>query len=360
MKIRFSSDPIVAHETNGLAVRYASSKRQIANWRWRVLVLLVMTPLIIFLGRLLYGAVWADMPGFIVMEETVLKVPVSGKIVSTAQVGQEVQAGDTIVELRNDVLENEYATLLENRKKALLPAAFVRAAFDETSEAAMAEVQGLHQLRKEQYAVISDLAQQNAATDAEVVAAFMGMTNASRDLRAAKTRLIRPMRTVAALETARNPRISEVGVMLESLKIKATENGIVAQVFGKQGEWLMAGAEVALLRLQRPARIEVFVEPAWAKYATVNSWATVSFLDGYSHRARVSEVKMQAQRLPPDRANPLTVRHHSVVVLLEPEKGLPEQYRVNVLPVNVQFDRNLPVERLAFWKHRTENIVGTN
>jgi len=47
---------------------------------------------------------------------------------------------------------------------------------------------------------------------------------------------------------------------------------------------------------------------------------------------------MSAQRLPADRANPLTVRHHSIIAMLEPEKPLPQGYRIHILPVNVQFD----------------------
>ncbi|HEY4540769.1 MAG TPA: hypothetical protein VIG66_00165 [Noviherbaspirillum sp.] len=357
MKIRFSSDPQVAHETNGLAVRYAASKRQIANWRWRILVLFVLAPLMIFAARQLYSAVWADMPGFIVMDETVMRAPVGGRIVSTVQVGQAVRAGDTIARLSNEVLEKEYATLLENEKSArpVTPTSAVRHA---GSQDVLDEAREMVELRREQYTKISELAEQSAATQAEVAAAFVALMNAQRDLRDARAQTAGGTMPVSARPALRrDPRIAEVEAMLEALQIKATDSGMVAQVFAKQGEWVMPNAEVATLRLQKPAKIEVFVEPSWAKYATVGSWASVKFFDGYAHRARVREVKLQAQRLPPDRANPLTVRHHSVVVLLEPDQSLPAQYQVNVLPVNVQFDRGLSVERLAFWKTQPEHVA---
>lgn len=374
MKIRFSADPVVAHETNGLAIRYASSKRQIANWRWRILVLFVLAPLLVFGARLLYGAVWADMPGFVAIDETVLKAPVAGRIVNTLPVGTPVKAGDIIAELRNDVIEHEYKYLVDthrakveritanqdNAGKTGVDSSAVRSY--STAKNAVNDAQELFELRRQQYAKLTELADQGAATQAEVAASYAPLSAAQRDLRTAQRELIdaqammtpSPVRKINAAtsnELAEDPRIGEKAAMLDAMKVRATEDGIVAQVFGKQGEWIISGAEVASLRVKRPAKIEVFVEPSWAKYATVNSMATVNFLDGYSHRARVQEVKMQAQRLPPDRANPLTVRHHSVVVLLNPVEGLPEQYRVNVLPVNVQFDRDFQIERLAFWRH---------
>lgn len=352
MKIRFSSDPLVAHETNGLAVRYAESKRNIANWRWRVLVVLVLAPLLIFLARLLYGAVWADMPGFVALEEAVLKVPVAGHIVNTVKVGDEVKTGDVVAELRNEVLENEYAMLLQNRARMNSPAAnTVSSASTNNARQAVVEAQQALELSREQVARITELAKQDAATQAEINAAMTVMASARRNLRAAQQLAVSQPAPVQVEQSESNLRIAEKEAMRESQKVRATADGVVAQVFGKSGEWLSAGAEVATVRLNRPAKIEVFVEPSWARYATVNSWATINFLDGYSHRAQVKEVKMQAQRLPSDRANPLTVRHHSVVVLLEPKEGLPENYRVNVLPVNVQFDRGSTIEWLAFWRN---------
>lgn len=374
MKIRFSADPVVAHETNGLAVRYAASKRQIANWRWRILVLFVLAPLLIFAARLLYGAVWADMPGFVAIDETVLKAPVAGRIVSTLPVGSPVKAGDIIAELRNDVIEHEYRYLVDAHRAKVErltsnQANAGRTGVDTsamrsyaTARSALNDAQELIEIRRQQYAKLTELADHGAATQAEVAASYASLSAAQRDLRTAQRDLIdaqamvapapaKKINAAASNELAEDPRIGEKAAMLDAMKVRATEDGIVAQVFGRQGEWIISGDEVASLRVRRPAKIEVFVEPSWAKYATVNSMATVNFLDGYSHRARVQEVKMQAQRLPPDRANPLTVRHHSVVVLLDPMEGLPEQYRVNVLPVNVQFDREFPIERLAFWRH---------
>jgi hypothetical protein len=185
-----------------------------------------------------------------------------------------------------------------------------------------------------------------AATQAEVAGSYAELSATEGQLAS--------LAQEYAVRNARKPvnpappsaRQAEVEAKLQSLKLKAPASGIVAQVFGNRGEWINENTEVIDIRLDRPARIEVYVEPSSARYATIGQWATINFLDGYTVRARVNEVKMSAQRLPADRANPLTVRHHSIIAMLEPEQSLPESYRIHVLPVNVRFDLEWDVAKL--------------
>jgi multidrug resistance efflux pump len=333
MKIDFHTPPSPT-AANGLGVRYAPAKRQLAQWRWRLLLLLVLSPLLVFLGRLLYGAVWADMPGFVMMEQTIVKAPLAGRLVRAPLPGTYVQAGDTIAELVNDVLENEYQVLTSQRERVIQ---YVEPPVQPSAQIPL--LKALLQHRRQQYATLRQLLAQGAATRAEVTASFAQLATTEGQLRG----LEQDYAVAASLQRPAPPppppaRLLEVQARLQSLKLKAPSSGVVAQVFGSKGEWLNENTEVIDIRLDRPARIEVYVEPAWAKYAIVGHWATIHFLDGYSQRARVKEVKMSAQRLPADRANPLTVRHHSIIAMLEPVGALPQPYRIHLLPVNVQFD----------------------
>jgi HlyD family secretion protein len=333
MKVKFSPAPTVAHETNGLTVRYAPSKRQIAHWRWRILVLLVISPLLIFLARLMYGAIWADMPGFVIMDQTIVKTPLSGRLVKAPPVGSYVNKGDTIVELENDVLANERSVLIGQRERA---AQFVEPAAPPPAQ--LPVLRGLVQQRKQNYDTMRGLMSEGAATQGEVAGSYAELSATQAQLKQVEQESAAQNVRLPVKLPPPSARLSEVEAKLQSLKLKAPESGLVAQVFGTHGEWINENTEVIDIRLDRPARIEVYVEPSWAKYALVGHWATVKFLDGHTERARVKEVKMSAQRLPADRANPLTVRHHSIIAMLEPEHPLPEPYRIHVLPVNVQFD----------------------
>jgi HlyD family secretion protein len=334
MKIRFSPPPSVAHETNGLVVRYAPSKRPVANWRWRILVVLVISPLLIFLARVLYSAIWTDMPGFIIMDQTVLKAPLAGRLAKAPAVGTYVREGDTIVELQNDVLSNERKVLISQRERA---AQYVQP--DVPVPAQLPVLRSLARERRAHYDSLRGLMAEGAATQAEVSGAYADLAATLAQLKALEQEYaLENVRPPAARLPPPSARLSEVEAKLQSLKLTAPESGVVAQVFGTHGEWINENTEVIDIRLDRPARIEAYVEPSWAKYTRVGHWATVKFLDGYTIRARVKEVKMSAQRLPADRANPLTVRHHSIIAMLEPDRPLPEAYRIHVLPVNVQFD----------------------
>jgi multidrug resistance efflux pump len=334
MKINFGSSPSATYETNGLAVRYAPSKRQLAQWRWRLLILLVLSPLLIFTGRLLYGAIWADMPGFIIMDQTIVKAPLAGRLLSAPPVGAYVKAGDTIAELVNDELANEHAVLLSQRERVMqyvAPAA--------QASAQIPDLQMLAQHRRRHYDTLRSLMAAGAATRAEVAGAHAQLAATEGQLKILQQDYLTARRAQTQAKPPPPPaRLAEVSAKLQTLKLKAPESGTVAQVFGRHGEWINENTEVIDIRSDRPARIEVYVEPSWAKYATVGRWATVNFLDGHSRRARVREVKLSAQRLPADRANPLTVRHHSIIAILEPERPLRSSDQIHLLPVNVQFD----------------------
>ena len=333
MKIRFSPPPLVAHETNGLSVRYAPSKRHIAHWRWRILVVLVISPLLIFLARLLYGAIWTDMPGFIIMDQTILKAPLAGRLVKAPPVGTYVREGDTIVELENDVLTNERNVLIRQHERA---AEYVEP--EVPPPAQLPVLRSLAQQRRQHYTILRGLMSEGAATQAEVAGSYAELSATMAQLKALEQEHALHNIRLPARMPPPSARLSEVEARLQSLQLKAPESGVVAQVFGTHGEWISENTEVIDIRLDRPARIEAYVQPSWAKYAMAGHWATIKFLDGYTVRARVKEVKMSAQRLPADRANPLTVRHHSIIAMLEPEHPLPQAYRIHVLPVNVQFD----------------------
>ncbi|MET0982508.1 MAG: HlyD family efflux transporter periplasmic adaptor subunit [Telluria sp.] len=334
MKIDFASAPAAANLANGLSVAYAPAKRHLAKWRWRLLVLLVLSPLLVFLGRLLYGAVWADMPGFVIMEQTIVKAPLAGRLVRAPQAGTQVRAGELIAVLSNDLLENEHRLLLARRERVL---EYVEPPVLRPPRIAALRAVVTH--RRQQYEALRNLMAGGAATSAEVAASYAQLAQAEGELKTLEQEY------AAALRQPRPPlpppppaRLVEVEARLQSLQLKAPASGIVAQVFANKGEWINENAEVVDIRLDRPARVEVFVEPSWARYATVGRRATIHFLDGYTHRAQVREVKRSAQRLPADRANPLTVRHHSIIAMLEPSGPLPERDRIHVLPVHVQFD----------------------
>jgi HlyD family secretion protein len=339
MKIQFKQPP-TAFETNGLAVQYAPSKRDLPSWRWRVLVILVLAPLLIFFARVFYRAIFVTMPGFVTIDHTVIKTPLSGRLVHSAHVGDNVRAGEVIAQLRNEVLDSQLAALT-----TALAAARQRAGSMRDTSAHAARVAALRasalpllRLRQQQYDNVRYLVDMRAATQRELDEAQVQLLQTRRDLAASTAVEARPLAVDAPEAEILVERITEAKAKVAALRLVAPQDGVVSQVFVKPGEWLVESTEIADVRAHGSPKIEVYVEPSWANEAKVGHLATINFLDGYSHRAKVAEVKMTAQRLPPDRANPLVVRHHSIIAMLDPVTPLPTRYRINILPVNVEFD----------------------
>lgn len=337
MKISFKQPP-TAFETNGLAVHYAPSKRTLPSWRWRVLIVLVLAPLLLFLARLLYDAIFVSMPGFVAVDHSLVKTPQAGRLIQSAAQGESVRAGDTIALLRNDLLESQrdalQASLAQTQRRAQAQSQATAGAPAAPNPAA----RPLLALRDEQYRNLRALADMGAATQAELDEAYAALLQARHDTVPAPVRAAPPAAADDAQLGVLSERLAEVEARIRTLRLVAPRDGLVTQVFPKAGEWLAENAEVADVRARSAPKVEVYVDPAAASDATVGNWATIRFLDGYTHRAMVAEVKATAQRLPADRANPLVVRHHSLIAMLDPVPALPERYRINILPVDVRFD----------------------
>lgn len=339
MKIQFKQPP-TAFETNGLAVQYAPSKRDLPSWRWRVLVILVLAPLLVFLARVVYRSIFVTMPGFVTIDHTVIKTPLAGRLVQSVHVGENVRAGDVIAQLQNEVLDSQLDALT-----TALAAARQRATATRDTDAHAARVAALRasalpllRLRQQQYDNVRYLVDMRAATQRELDEAQVQLLQTRRDIAASTAANAQPLAAESPETEILVERISEAKAKAAALRLIAPRDGVVTQVFAKPGEWLIESTEIADVRAHDSPRVEVYVEPSWANQAKVGHSATINFLDGYSHRAKVAEVKMTAQRLPPDRANPLVVRHHSIIAMLEPVTPLPTRYRINILPVNVEFD----------------------
>ncbi len=329
MKIHFNSPPSKPEESLGLSVRYAPAKRALSKWRWRFIVLLLIWPLLFYLGKYLYSTIWANMPGYVEMEETVLKTPVPGKISHALNVGSSVTKVEIIAQLENGELNAEYSDLIAKKTESRERKA--------GGTEALVVASKLRDYRKERYLTMVKLGSRGAATEADVADSFAALQAAEKDVLNARAD-IDARHVEKNAENTAEPRLAELQWKIESLKIKAPWSGVVAQVYAKPGEWIPGGGDVASIRSENPPFIQAYVEPAMAKYATVGHLATIRFLDGGSVRARVTSVGLATHRMPSDAYNPLLSKGESIVVVLETASLLPSKYRIRGLPVNIHFD----------------------
>src|SRR5882724_10504474 len=81
MKVRFvkpeQKDPA---RDRGITVPYAPAKRNLARWRWYIILLVVSSPLLYFISKFAYSSVVVEAPGFLRQEQITVRAMVAGYV----------------------------------------------------------------------------------------------------------------------------------------------------------------------------------------------------------------------------------------------------------------------------------------
>ena len=368
MKIQFDTPPSTPQETNGVAVRYAAAKRQVPQWRWYLLLGMVLALPAYLLVRFAMSYWWESTPAQVVLEQMVLRAPISGRIVQTLDAGAAVAAGSAVLR----IAPPETASLDSTRTPPPAPqpsppsardianaaatrsAAAARLRLLEESEQIARQQLALHQQRVQRMQTLMD---QAAATRQEVEAMRLQALQAQTDLSRARADLGEHRATMARdaalarqqAQEAAAPAVStttlpadtsapETLAMGQGIAITAPVQGTVLRVVAHAGEWVQAGSEVAILQGGNEPMVHAYLPADQSRYAQPGRMATLQFMDGRKLRARVVGVVGEAQSTPADRVSPLSPRPPSIVTRLEPLEPIPEAYRIHALPLDVRFD----------------------
>jgi HlyD family secretion protein len=358
MKVRFNTPPTEAVESNGLPLRYAAAKRHVPRLRWYFLVALVATPLLYFSSNIFLAAIWDSSPGFVVLNEVVVRAEVSGLVHTLLREGAAVSADKPLAHLRmpTSVEGAGYTNTTEpvtakevadgrptpeemegvrariNQANAVLP--LVR---EQVAVAARRRT-AIEQLVLQGAATAAEQAQaqgQWAVAEADRLRAEAELGSARLALQNLKARIATPSgrsaSSVASLSTGLN------GTFLRELRAPIAGNQL--HWLAHDGEWVAAGSDVAVIYLPDEPVIRVYISPADMPDARVGVHTELEFMDGGRIPATVVRIGTEAARIPPERVGPLATRMQSVVADLKPDTPLPAQYRINSLPLDVRFSR---------------------
>ena len=334
MKIKFDSSPSSPNENNILKVNYAPSKRPISKWRFRTVLILFLLPFIIFGGYLIYktayNLLFINAPGFLIINQITVKASYDGEVEFIKRPGESVSKGEIIARIKNQVIENQYYELSSN----LLS---VKPSTDQRpSPELLNTAKELYENRLKTYREILSLKDKGAATNAEV-------SNALSQLNSAEISYLQLKSSSQGSNIAYmhpisdNVRLSELKSILESLVIKAPQSGIVASSLVNEGELINKGSELISIQNDNNIRIEAFLDPDKSRYVVLNKKVRVILPNGQSIEAKIVSFNLQTQRTPADLISPFEKDKLSLVVDLEPIESIPENLRVNYLPVKVIF-----------------------
>jgi multidrug resistance efflux pump len=354
MRISFSADKKNdATIENNVKLPYAASKRAFPQIRWILILIIVGSPFIMLLGKILLDWIFVTSPGMIWMEKKTINSIEAGTVEKVFYHRGDMASPDTVMfRVKRKIPENrlEQIALLEAERDAAnmglenefaSPAVHSRDISDEI-QLAYQSVAYFEQVRGN----TKWLMDQGAATRAEMDVAENKLREAKASLAALTSSSAIP--AINSATPAVNPvRSAQVEQSIKSFKkmtgeffdIKSGQGGKVNSVFVTEGQSFSAGEPLAVVANTEQVHIVTYVDPADFKKINIGTIATVKILGtGRKIKAVVEQPAVAADNVPSgisEKFYPITMR--GVNIFLKVIDPLPEEEKIEGLPVVVEW-----------------------
>jgi multidrug resistance efflux pump len=359
MKVRFVKPEAGNPERDrGIQVPYAPGKRNLARWRWYLILLVVSSPFLFFVAKFLYASVTIQAPGFVAQEQLTVRAGSQGYVDEVyVKSLDQVKQGDPVARLANDALgahaEQLRAELSQLQGVARSAGSGGGAApLDSMDFAGELETARQQKERLDQRVQqMQDLSAQGAATEAEINTARSQAEQASSkidELYRTMAMTTRPAPHGSGNSLAVQTRILAIQTELanidsqqQAMLVRAPKAGRIVDLAVVKGDQLALGSKVAMLAPDGgEMHIDAYIPPKHAIYAAPGRRASVIFPDGTRRRAVVADVPQVAAEVPKAQSALLGEAEMGVVVrmqLLDARDGA-QRPLTDGLPVKVEFD----------------------
>jgi multidrug resistance efflux pump len=350
MKISFQKkdkDPTVAQ---GMRIPYAPARRRAAQWRWYLILLIVSSPLLFFLFKMVKSFVVVDASGIVSLERVAVNSMSTGVLETLlVETGQDVHRGDVLARLYDARLDGQKALLESELDAFRRPPALQDNAREQLILSRLKLAKEILTTRSQYLQNVAFLIGQGAATVAELDLARDRRNQAQMDYDQVRfeRRMLQddrsrptPGMNMAAAESGRLQIMAKIKALEQEqsmLDQVAAYNGRILDVFAVQGQALSPGAPILLLGRSDKPSVVAYLAPKYIKYAQIGRYATVTLPDGQKLKARVRENANLTKRLPADLSSPIGSRDLMLLVNLELLTPLPDIQWVDGLPVSVRF-----------------------
>jgi len=339
MKVSFSSTKKNdAAMENKVKLPYAAARRAFPKIRWLVILVIVGSPFIMLLGKIMLDFLFVTSPGTIYMEKITINSLEAGTVEKTFYHRGDMVGADTVLfRIKRKHPENtmeQIAMLEAERDKANREIDKPTISGGHLSEIELAQ-QNVAYYEK-MHSNTKWLMDQGAATKAE-----MDLTE--NKLREAKASLV----TKNPPPTVNSGRITQVEQNINALKkmtedfgdIKSGPGGKVHSVFLADNQSFSPGEPLAIVMNTNQVHILTYVDPRDLKKITIGRIATVKIL-GSDRKitAIVEEPPVAADTVPrgiSEKFYPATMR--GVQIFLKVMDPLQEEEMIEGLPVVVEW-----------------------
>ena len=355
MKINFTKKKAHPQTEGNIAVNYGPARRVASYLKWRLTILLVLSPFIYFLLKLGFSFFIAPSTGFISLDVMNYYSPGHGIVVETyAKKGEFVKKGDLLVILKNTDMEDSLANLvtqlgfIDNRIQAPEPS-------DNRDDLLRAQLRAARRslaFAEARYKDTCFIFEQGAATLAELTSA-KDMLDSRRErllaiqyalsqwLQAQKDRTSRfdeDFKKIMAEKAQLEQQIGQLRGRLGQYRIKAVEDGRVVAANLKPDQYVTIGDSLLTTTHQDGVSITAYLSPKYTDRAPVGRELDVILPSKTVVRAIVQYEAHETDRLPAYLSTPMLGRQRMVVVELQPLTPIPQEEMIDGLPVEVIFD----------------------
>ncbi len=346
MKINFSRKRRDPAREGQMRVRYAPGKRTLANLKWRLTLLIVLSPFLYFLGKVIFSLFIAPSSGFVMLESLRYQSPANGEIqVLSVAIGQEVEAGDQLMIIKDFELEKKIkeirARIEEIQQTEIQDTATGKYLADQVEIARQALE---HQQKK--YEDVDFLFRQGAATLAEHNTAVNQLNGVKSSLMSREFEY-RQWLEQSITQTTKSRQDASIGPLQstlnnlqedqERLQVQALHPGRITEIFVTQGQLVKRAEQTMAIARRGKATIIAYVEPKRINRIQSGEVADIELPSGQKIRGLVQYNPGVTGRLPSYLSTPMLGRQRMIVVYLTPIDDLPQSEIVDGLPVKVHF-----------------------
>lgn len=350
MRVSFSSNKKYdATVENNVKVPYAAAKRAFPKIRWILILIIVGSPFIMLLGKILLDWMFVTSPGTIWMEKKTINSIEAGTVEKVFFRSGDIVSPNTVMfRVKRKIPENrmEQVALLEAERDAASKGVESQTASPGVHVTGLSEEIQLANQNVAYYEQVRNntkwLMDQGAATRADLDAA-------ENKLREAKTSLAALTSSAAnsAAPAVSSVRIAQVEQSIKSLKkmteeffdIKVGQGGKVNSIYVSDGQSFTAGEPLAILVNTKEVHVVTYVDPNDFKKINIGTTATVKILGtGRKIKAVVEHPPVVADNVPSgisEKFSPVTMR--GVQIFLKVLDPLQEEETIEGLPVVVEW-----------------------
>jgi multidrug resistance efflux pump len=307
MKINYNRKPTEPDVEQNLKVPYAPAKRKLFQFRWYLILALVVSPFVYVFWSALTGWFMVDAPGYVEIPTYQMFAP-QASVVNKILVkeNEAVEKGAELIQLIRPEGEKRLEILREETYNPSPKALYGK------------QVELVRKSLKDYEALYKS----GAATIGEVDAA--------------RLRLLQVM----SMDQRWLTQLADTELSAQNIVIKAPNNSIVIRIETKEGISVQQGDPLITIQEATKPRVIALLAPRFALYARPGQKASVQWESGLEVDATVLFEGTISSRIPEKMRN-FKNQNQGIVVQLELHSDIPGTLAVDSLPVKVKFARNL-------------------